>query len=84
MDGRFDFLKLLQALEDEGVLTKDSKPKTKSYKKPKTPKTPASRGADAGSTFVPRSSAHLTPDESDSAVFPEPDTSDLTQPQPPP
>jgi hypothetical protein len=73
-------LKLLQALEDEGVLTKDSKPKTKSHKNPKTPKTPktpATTGAAANLSSAAR-------DESDSAVFPEPPTSDLTQLQPSP
>jgi hypothetical protein len=41
-ESNFDFLKLLQALEDEGILTKEVKQKPKARKKPKTPATPAS------------------------------------------
>ncbi len=40
-EANFDFLKLLQALEDEGILTKEIKVK-KDRKKPKTPATPRS------------------------------------------
>ena len=41
-EASFDFCKLLQALEDEGILTKEPKHKPKTRKKPKTPATPAS------------------------------------------
>ena len=41
-EASFDFCKLLQALEDEGILTKEPKQKPKTRKKPKTPATPAS------------------------------------------